>query len=164
MLKFIKKINPLAVLTLVLSFGLMSGSFAQRSALASRLDTVPAIQVNGLDAHIGKYIHALYAVGQLGFIDLSRNPELFVIRPQSQGLQITSGSMVIPSVQIEKTPGRGSYNMIVFVLSSSAQIKWENYSQNPNPTSYKYLGLIFKSEVDQFVSVNGEAKVIQVSY
>lgn len=161
MTKFLNKINLPAILTLVLGLGLMSGSFAQRNAFAGKFDTVPTIQVSGLDSQSGRYLHVLYAVGQLGFIDLnSRNPELFVIRKESQNVQITPGKLLIPSVQIEKTPGRGSYNMIVFAIANTPQIKWENYSQNPNPTSYKVLRVIFKAEVDSL----GEISAIPVSF
>ena len=159
------KFNLPALLTLILGLGLMSGSFAQRSALAGRIDTVPSIEVTLPAQFQGQYLHVLYAVGRPGFLTVSEpTPYIDIVRPQSQGQLVNSTKVTFPAVQIEKTPGRGSYNMIVFAVSRSPQMRWVNVDVNPNPTEYRYVGVILKPEVDAFTAQFGEGSTIQISF
>ncbi len=164
MKKTVKKINLPAILTLILGLGILSGSFAQRSALAGRIDTVPAIQVTTTKNQIGRYLHVIYAVGRPAFLNVSPIPYVDIVRPQSQTQQISSEVVVFPAVQIEKTPGRGSYNMVIFAISNSAKINWINADVNPNPTEYKFLGMIQKPQIDAFMNQDGIEKVLLFNF
>lgn len=162
---FAFKINLPAFFTLIMGLGLMSGSFAQRSALAGRIDTLPSIEVTVPAQFQGQYLHVLYAVGRPGFLTVGEPiPYIDIVRPQSQGQLVQSTKVTFPSVQIEKTPGRGSYNMVVFAVSKSPQIRWVNVDVNPNPTEYRYVGVLLKPEIDAFMAQFGETATIQISF
>lgn len=153
----LKRINLPALFTLLIGLGLMSGSFAQRTALAGPTDTVPAIQVTTSKDQIGRYLHVIYAVGRPGFLNVSPIPYVDIIREkESQTVLITSEVMMIPAVQIRKTPGRGSYNMVIFTVSKSANRNWVNADVNPNPTDYSFVGLIQKPQIDALGSPTEE--------
>lgn len=164
MTNVLKKMNLPALLTLLLGLGLMSGAFARRDALAGRIDTVPPIQVTVSKNLVGQYLHVIYAVGRPGFLNLSPVPYLDIIRPQSQSQLISSEVVTFPAVQIEKTPGRGSYNMVIFALSPSAQMNWVNVDVNPDPSGYSFLGMIQKPQIDGFLSQRGEGAVLQINF
>lgn len=151
----------LPLMTLILGLGIMSGSFAQRTAKAGRVDTVPAIQVNNAQKISGRYLHVVYAVGRPGFISVSQIPYLDVIRT-IKSVQATAPTVSFPSVQLEKLPLRGSYNMIVFVVSNSPTINWQNPDVNPN-VNYTWLKTIDKLTVDVFVNQNGAGSVLTFS-
>ena len=163
MMNVAKKLNLPAILTLVLGLGLMSGAFAQRSAFAGRTDVLPAIQVTVSKNYSGKYLHVIYAVGRPGFLNVSPIPYLDIIRPQSQAQVISSDTVVFPSVEIEKTPGRGSYNLVVFALSNSPKINWVNVDVNPNPSDYTFLSVIQKPQIDSFIGQQGLDKVLHIN-
>ncbi len=164
MMKILNKINLPALLTLLLGLGLMSGSFAQRSANAGPTDVIPAIQVSISRNLTGQYLHVIYAVGRPGALAISPVPYLDIIRTQSTSQQITGPAMTFPAVEIEKTPGRGAYNMVVFAVSASPTINWANVDVNPNPTQYTFVGIIQKPQIDAFVAQQGEGKSLQFSF
>ena len=166
MLKVLKKIEIIPLLTLFIGLGLMNGSLAQRKAMAGRVDTIPMLQISGLQAWAQNNnlslqnlsVHALYAVGRPGFLSVSRIPYLDIIR-QDKAQAITSDTVSFPSLQIEKESFRGSYNMIVFVVSltNDALVPWANPDVNPNPTSYKFLQVIEKPFIDTFLTQQSDA-------
>lgn len=158
-----KKLNLPALLTLILGLGLMSGAFAQRTAFAGRTDVVPAIQVTVPKVYSGKYLHVIYAVGRPGFLNVSPIPYLDIIRPQSQASLVNSEMVLFPSVEIEKTPGRGSYNLVVFTISNSPQINWVNVDVNPNPSDYSFLSVLQKPQIDSFIGQQGADKVLRIN-
>jgi hypothetical protein len=155
------KKSLLSFMTLFLSFGIMSGSFAQRSATAARQDLVPSFQVNNTENLNGKYIHVIYAIQKAGFIGVTPVPHLEKIRVvQTQKVQ--TNSVVFNSVTIEKEPFRGSYNVVVFVTSDKAQIRWANPDQSAS-TEYTYLTKIEKPSLDLFIKQQGESAVFGIS-
>lgn len=151
----------LPFMTLVLGLGIMSGSFAQRTARAGRVDTVPAIQINNTQSLAGRYIHVVYAVGRPGFISVSQIPFLDVIRT-IQTVQVAGPNVTLPALQLEKLPLRGSYNMIVFVISNAPSITWANPDVNPN-VNYTWFRTLDKVTVDTFLNQHGENGVLTIS-
>lgn len=155
------KQSALSILTLLFGLGIMSGSFAQRTASAARRDVVPSLQVNNTQNLNGKYVHAVYAIQRAGFIGVTPAPYLERIRTiQSQKVQ--TNSVVFPSVTIDKEPFRGSYNIVVVVVSSQATIRWVNPDQAVQP-QYQYLTKIEKPVFDLFLNQQGEAAIFGIS-
>ena len=151
----------LSMMTLFLGLGIMSGSFAQRTATAARQDLVPSFQLNKTESLNGRYIHAIYAIQKAGFIGVTPIPHLEKIRViQTQKVQ--TKSVVFNSVTIEKEPFRGSYNVVVFVVSDKSQIRWANPDQSAS-TEYTYLTKIEKPALDLFITQQGETAVFGIS-
>ena len=139
----------------------MSGSFAQRTALAGRQDLVPAIQLNNTQQYNGKFIHAVYAIQRVGFIGVTPVPYLEKIRLVTT-LKAQANNILFDSVVIEKEPFRGSYNIVVFVVSNLPTLQWVNPDQVAS-TQYQYLTKIEKANFDTFLSAQGEAAVFGIS-
>lgn len=151
----------LPALTLFFGLGIMSGSFAQRTALAGRQDLVPAIQLNNTQRYNGKYIHAVYGIQRVGFIGVTPVPYLEKIRTVTT-LKVQANSLLFNSVTIEKEPFRGSYNIVVFVVSDTPALRWINPDQGAS-TQYQYLTKIEKVNFDAFLNEQGEAAVFGIS-
>lgn len=142
----------------------MSGVFAQRNSYAGPIDTVPAIEAKISSTQINRYLHVIYAVGRQGFLNVGQILFVEIVR-QSTSLLIATEILVFPSIKIAKTPGRGSYNMVIFAISDSPQINWVNFDKNPAPTEYSFIRSISKNEIDAFISQpGGEDKVFKVSF
>lgn len=151
----------LSIFTLLLGLGIMSGSFAQRTATAARQDLVPAVQINNTQKYNGKYLHAIYGIQKAGFIGVTPAPHLEKIRVvQTQRVQ--TNTVLFNSVTIEKEPFRGSYNILVFVISDKPQVRWVNPDQAMQP-EYTYLSKIEKASLDLFVAQQGETAVFGIS-
>ena len=155
------RFSVLPILTLIFGLGIMSGSLAQRTALAGRQDLVPAIQLNNTQKFNGKFIHAVYAVQKAGFIGVTPVPYLEKIRVVTT-LKAQANSLLFNSVTIDKEPFRGSYNIIVFVVSDLPTLRWVNPDQVAS-TQYQYLTKIEKMAVDAFLNSQGEAAVLGIS-
>lgn len=156
------KPRMISILTLVLSLGIMSGSFAQRNASASRTDLVPAIQIMNTQSLNGKYIHAIYAVQRAGFIGVTPTPNLEKLR-SIQTQKVQSNVVSFPSLSIEKEPFRGSYNVVVFVVSDLPTITWVNPDQGAS-TQYEYITKVEKASFDLFMSQQSESAVFGISF
>jgi hypothetical protein len=151
----------LPFLTLIFGLGLMSGSFAQRTALAGRQDLVPAIQLNNTQSFNGKFIHTIYAVQKANFIGVTPVPHLEKIRLVTT-LKVQANSLLFNSVTIDKEPLSGSYNIVVIVVSDLPTLRWVNPNQGVSP-QYQYLTKIEKLRIDRFLSEQGEAAVFGIS-
>jgi hypothetical protein len=165
MLKALRKINLPATLSLVLSLGIMSGTLMQRSAYAGRTDVVPAFQIKLSKNNVGRYLQVIYAVGRPAFIGVSSIPLIDIIRPESKSVLITSETFTVPTVEIEKTPLRGSYNMVVFTISNDDKVNWvnENDTSKAYSPNYEYLMKLSKPDIDGFVlSHPGEAFTVNL--
>jgi|GEM_PF-3149035 hypothetical protein len=154
-------LSVLPLLTLIFGLGIMSGSFAQRTALAGRQDLVPAIQLNNTQKFNGQFIHAVYAIQRVGFIGVTPVPYLEKIRVVTT-LKVQSNTLLFDSVVIDKEPFRGSYNIVVFLVSDLPTLQWVNPDQGAS-TQYQYLTKIEKMNFDAFLSSQGEAAVFGVS-
>lgn len=155
------RLPALPLLTLIFGLGLMSGSFAQRTALAGRQDLVPAIQLNNTQKFNGQFIHAVYAVQKAGFIGVTPVPYLEKVRVVTTQ-KVQANSLLFNSVTIEKEPFRGSYNIIVFVVSNLPTLRWVNPDQVAS-TQYQYLTKIEKLTIDAFLGAQGELAVLGIS-
>lgn len=157
-------------LTLVIGLILISGSFTQKSANAARFETIPSIQVNKLGNLRGQYLTAIYAIGSRPII--STNPSQINISQvkESRTIYLTSDSMTLPAVQVEKEGFRPSYNIVVFVVSPQSNYSWINadgsipqgMTATSNHTS-SIMSSINKSDVDTFVTTNGAEAVLSVN-
>lgn len=152
-LKFRMNLAPIMFLIL----GVASFSQAQMQADAERIDTIPAIKVTNTQGLGGKYIHAIYAIGRHGFLNASPVPYLFTIRV-TYTHQVTGNDVEFPTVQLDKKPFRGSYNMIVLTLSDRPDVTWANPDANVL-TDYSILGIIDKPAMDHFISQSGTGAV-----
>jgi hypothetical protein len=157
------KLKPrlISIFTLLLSFGIMSGSFAQRTAMASRSDLVPSLQINNVQNLNGKYLHAIYAIQRAGFIGVTPTPNLDKIR-SIQTQKVQTNNVVFSSLNIEKEPFRGSYNVVVFVVSDQPNIRWINPDLGLS-LQYVYLSKVEKSTLDHFTAQQGESAVFGIS-
>lgn len=151
----------LPLLTLVFGLGLMSEAFAQRAAVASRMDTVPSIRINNTSSLHGRYIHVLYAIGRRLPLEMTRFPQLDIVRAANSVL-ISGSSVQFPGLTLEKITFRGSYNMIVIVSSNSPEIKWANPEDSVR-IDYSLLNIIEKSTVDTFIGQQGPEAVFSFS-
>lgn len=157
------KLKPslISIFTLLLSFGIMSGSLAQRSAVASRFDIVPVIQINNVQHLNGKYLHAVYAIQRAGFIGVTPTPNLEKIR-KIQTQKVQTNSVSFPNLSLEKEPFRGSYNVVVFVVSDQPSIRWVNPDQGLS-TQYQYLTKVEKNTLDFFTAQQGTESIFGIS-
>lgn len=155
------KLPVLPLLTLILGLGIMSGSFAQRTAFAGRQDVIPSIQLNNTQKYNGKFIHAIYAIQRAGFIGVTPAPYLERIR-SVMTLKSQSNSLLFNSVTIEKEPFRGSYNIVVFVVSDLPTLRWVNPDQAVT-AQYQYLTKIEKPVFDVFLNSSGETAVFGIN-
>ncbi|MFN9068224.1 MAG: hypothetical protein ACK5V3_13410 [Bdellovibrionales bacterium] len=155
------KNHILSFMTLLLSLGIMSGSFAQRSATAARQDLVPGFQLNRTQNLNGKYIHAIYAIQKAGFIGVTPVPHLEKIRVvQTQKVQ--TNSVIFNTVTIEKEPFRASYHVEVSEVTEKPQVRWANPDQSAS-TDYSYLTKVEKPSLDLFIKQQGEAAIFGIS-
>lgn len=163
------KLIIINALTLIIGLGLMSGSVSQR-AEAARFETIPSLQVNKLGNYRGQYLTVLYAVGSRPFISTDSTQISISQVKEARTVYISADSMSLPAVQVEKEGFRPSYNIVVFVVSPQANYSWVNadgsvpqgMSKTGNQMS-SLVNAINKTDVDGFVSANGEAGVLQVN-
>lgn len=163
------KLAVINLLTLIIGLGLMSGSVSQRDAQAARFESIPALRVNSLGNFRGQYLSVLYVVGSRPFIATDKSQINIAQIKDSRTLYITSDSMELPAVQVEKEGFRPSYNMIVFVISPQADFGWVNADGSvpqgglkTNNRQINLLNSVNKSDVDNFVSARGENAVLDV--
>lgn len=158
-------------LTLLIGLGLLTGSVSQRSAEAARFETVPSLQVNRLGNLRGQYLTVLYAVGSRPFISTDSSQINISQVKESRTIYITSDTLTLPSVQVEKEGFRPSYNMVVFVVSPQANYSWINadgsvpqgVTASDNHSS-SAISAINKTDVDSFISASGESAVLPVNF
>jgi len=120
------KLLIINALTLIIGLGLLTGSVSQRSAAAARVETIPALQINQLGNYRGQYLTVLYAVGSKPVISTSDSQINISQVKASRTINITGDSTTLPSVQVNKEGFRPSYNIVVFVISPSADYSWMN--------------------------------------
>lgn len=164
------KLIIINALTLIIGLGLMAGSFSNRNAEAARFETIPALQVNKLGNYRGQYLTVLYAVGSRPFISTDSSQITLSQVKESRTVYISDDSMSLPSVQVEKEGFRPSYNIIVFVISPQANYSWIN-ADGSVPQGLSLTGnhmsslvnAINKTDVDSFVSAQGETSTLQVN-
>lgn len=164
------KLIIINALTLLIGLGLMSGSFSQRNAEAARFEVIPSLQVNRLGNFRGQYLTVLYAVGSRPFISTDSAQITLSQVKESRTVYISDDVMSLPSVQVEKEGFRPSYNIIVFIISPQPNYSWVNADgsapQGGTLTNNHLSSLtnaINKSDVDGFVSAQGENGVLQVN-
>lgn len=164
------KLIVINALTLLIGLGLLTGSVSQRSAAAARFETVPALKVNRLGNMRGQYLTVLYAVGSRPFISTNSSQINISQVKEARTVYISDDSMSLPVVQVEKEGFRPSYNIIVFVVSPQANYSWVNADgsipQGVTSTSNHMSSLINainKSDVDAFLSAQGETATLQVN-
>lgn len=162
------KLIAINALTLIIGLGLMSGSVSKRSAEAARFETIPAMSINKLGNYRGQYLTILYAVGSKPFISTNRNQVTLTQIKESRTVLISSDSVRLPNVQVEKEGFRPSYNMIVFVVSPQANYSWINpdgsIPQGGTKTSNNMASLVEttnKTDVDNFIATQGSAATFQ---
>ncbi|WII73688.1 hypothetical protein QJS83_07345 [Bdellovibrio sp. 22V] len=164
------KLIIINALTLIIGLGLMSGSVSQRNAEAARFETIPALQVNKLGNMRGQYLTVLYAVGSRPFISTDSSQISISQVKESRTVYISDDAMTLPTVQVEKEGFRPSYNIIVFVVSPQPNYSWVNADGSvpqgmslTNNHMSSLINAINKTDVDGFVSAQGEAATLQVN-
>lgn len=164
------KLIIINALTLIIGLGLMSGSVSQRSASAARFETIPSLQVNRLGNMRGQYLTVLYAVGSRPFISTDSSSISLSQVKESRTVYISADSVTLPAVQVAKEGFRPSYNIVVFVVSPQANYSWVNADgsvpQGMIATENRMSSLINainKTDVDGFVTAQGESGVLQVN-
>jgi hypothetical protein len=164
------KLFIINALTLIIGLGLMSGSFSQRNAEAARFDTVPSLQVNKLGNFNGQYLTVLYAVGSKPFISTDTSQISVSQIKDSRTIFISSDTMTLPAVQVEKEGFRPSYNIVIFVVSPQSNYSWINTdgtipqgSTDTGNHSSSLISAVNKSDVDDFVTAQGADAVLQVN-
>ncbi len=164
------KLIIINALTLIIGLGLMSGSVSQRNAEAARFETIPSLQVNRLGNFRGQYLTVLYAVGSRPFISTDSSQITISQVKEARTVYISDDAMTLPAVQVEKEGFRPSYNIIVFVVSPQSNYSWVNADgsvpQGMSLTSNHMSSLINainRTDVDGFVSAQGEAATLQVN-
>lgn len=164
------KLIIINALTLIIGLGLMSGSVSQRNAEAARFETIPSLQVNRLGNLRGQYLTVLYAVGSRPFISTDSSQISISQVKESRTVYISDDAMTLPSVQVEKEGFRPSYNIIVFVVSPQPNYSWVNADGSvpqgmslTNNHMSSLINAINKTDVDGFISAQGETAVLQVN-
>lgn len=164
------KLILINALTLIVGLGLLSGSFSQKNAQAARFETIPSLQINHLGNLRGQYLTALYAVGSRPLISTHLSQINLSQVKEARTIYLTSDSMTLPTVQVEKEGFRPSFNIIVFVVSNEPNYSWVNadgtYPQGMTATnnhSSSILSSINKSDVDNFISANGANSTLPVN-
>nr|WP_295899840.1 hypothetical protein [uncultured Bdellovibrio sp.] len=164
------KLIIINALTLIIGLGLMSGSVSQRNAEAARFETIPSLQVNRLGNMRGQYLTVLYAVGSRPFISTDSSQISISQVKESRTVYISDDAMTLPSVQVEKEGFRPSYNIIVFVVSPQPNYSWVNADGSvpqgmslTNNHMSSLINAINKTDVDGFVSAQGETATLQVN-
>ncbi|MEK2646018.1 hypothetical protein [Bdellovibrio sp. BCCA] len=164
------KLIIINALTLIIGLGLMSGSVSQRNAEAARFETIPSLQVNRLGNMRGQYLTVLYAVGSRPFISTDSSQISISQVKESRTVYISEDAMTLPSVQVEKEGFRPSYNIIVFVVSPQPNYSWVNADGSvpqgmslTNNHMSSLINAINKTDVDGFVSAQGETATLQVN-
>ncbi|WP_374074022.1 hypothetical protein [Bdellovibrio bacteriovorus] len=164
------KLIIINALTLIIGLGLMSGSVSQRNAEAARFETIPSLQVNRLGNLRGQYLTVLYAVGSRPFISTDSSQISISQVKESRTVYISDDAMTLPSVQVEKEGFRPSYNIIVFVVSTQPNYSWVNADGSvpqgmslTNNHMSSLINAINKTDVDGFISAQGETATLQVN-
>ncbi|WP_413612368.1 hypothetical protein [Bdellovibrio sp. HCB-110] len=164
------KLIIINALTLIIGLGLMSGSVSQRNAEAARFETIPSLQVNRLGNLRGQYLTVLYAVGSRPFISTDSSQISISQVKESRTVYISDDAMTLPSVQVEKEGFRPSYNIIVFVVSPQPNYSWVNADGSvpqgmslTNNHMSSLINAINKTDVDGFISAQGETATLQVN-
>lgn len=164
------KLIIINALTLIIGLGLMSGSVSQRNAEAARFETIPSLQVNRLGNMRGQYLTVLYAVGSRPFISTDSSQISISQVKESRTVYISDDSMTLPTVQVEKEGFRPSYNIIVFVVSPQPNYSWVNADGSvpqgmslTNNHMSSLINAINKTDVDGFISAQGEASTLHVN-
>lgn len=163
------KLVIINALTLLVGLGLMTSSVSQRRAEAARVETVPALQIKQLGNYRGQYLHVLYVVGSRPFIATESSQINVSQVKEARTVYISSDSMPLTSVQVEKEGFRPSYNMILLVVSSSPEYSWVNAdgstpqgsSGSSNHTS-TLINAINKADVEDFLATSGEGAILGV--
>lgn len=164
------KLLMINALTLFIGLGLLSGSFTGKSANAARFETIPSLQINRLGNLRGHYLTAIYAVGSRPII--STDPSQINISQikESRTVYLTSDTVSLPAVKVEKEGFRPSYNIIIFVVSPTANYSWINADgtvpQGMNATENhlsSVMSSINKSDVDKFISTHGADEILAVN-
>lgn len=164
------KLLIINALTLIIGLGLMSGSVSQRSAEAARFEAIPSIQVNRLGNMRGQYLTVLYAVGSRPFISTDSSQITISQVKESRTVFISADSMSLPPVQVEKEGFRPSYNIVIFVVSPQPNYSWVNADGSApqgmsltNNHMSSLINSINKSDVDNFISAEGEKAVLNIN-
>ena len=164
------KLLAINTLTLLIGLGLMSGSVSQRNAEAARFETIPSLQVNRLGNLRGQYLTVLYAVGSRPFISTDSSQINISQVKESRTVYVSSDSVTLPTVQVEKEGFRPSYNIVVFIVSAQSNYSWVNADgtipqgmTNTSNHMSSLINAINKTDVDAFVSANGIDAVLQVN-
>lgn len=142
-------------LTLIIGLGLMSGSLSQRNAQAARFELIPPISVSGLGNHRGQYLTLLYVIASRPLIGIENSQITVVQVKESRTVYIAADEMSMPAVKIGKEGFRPSYNMVLAVLSNTADFSWINADGNLPPGStatsshrFENLKIISKSDIE----------------
>lgn len=164
------KLLIINALTLIIGLGLMSGSVSQRSAEAARFESVPALQVQKLGNYRGQYLTVLYAVGSRPFISTDSTQINISQVKESRTVYISADSMSLPKVQVEKEGFRPSYNVVILVVSPQPNYSWVNADGSApqgmtltNNHMSSVISSVNKSDVDKFLSTQGEDAVLKIS-
>lgn len=124
--KYLDKYFLAEAATILLAVGLMFGSFAERQANASRVDTVPSLMINNLGQYKGQFLTVFYILGNRPFLATSQS-QVDVDKVKSQKtLLIDKDQITMPAQQIEKENIRGSYNFVIIVVSTQDKPVWKN--------------------------------------
>jgi hypothetical protein len=164
------KLLIINALTLIIGLGLMSGSVSSRNAEAARFEAIPSLQVNKLGNYRGQYLTVLYAVGSRPFISTDSSQITISQVKESRTVFISADAMTLPKVQVEKEGFRPSYNIVIFVVSPQPNYSWLNADgstpQGVTLTNNHLSSLsssVNKSDVDSFVSAQGEDAVLNIN-
>ncbi|MFP5520131.1 MAG: hypothetical protein ACLGGX_09525 [Bdellovibrionia bacterium] len=165
------KLLIINALTLIIGIGLMSGSFSQRDAQAARFEQIPSLEVKKLGNFRGHYLTVMYGIGSKPFIATDDTQIILNQVKEVRSLVISGDEVKLPPVQVQKEGFRPAYNMILLVVSPQPNFSWVNadgsvpqgLSKTGNRMISKIL-VINKSDVDQFVSTQGEKSVLSVQF
>lgn len=164
------KLILINTLILIIGLGLVGGSMSQRNAEAARLEQIPPMQINKLGNYRGQYLTVLYAVGARPFISTESSQIILSQVKDSYTIPISADTMKLGSVTVAKEGFRPAYNIIVFIVSPQPNYSWVNADgtvpQGISATNYHMSSLISainKSQVDDFIAVQGSAAILQVN-
>lgn len=155
--------------TVIVTLGLLGGSFSSRSAQAARFDRVPALKVSKLGNLNGQTLTVIYAIGSRPFISTDSSQITITAVKEFRQVKITNDTVELPEVQIAKEGFRPSYNLIVLAVSPQENYSWRN-ADGSIPQGVKNTGnhaatlvhSINKKDVDDFVAANGEKAVYSI--
>lgn len=110
----------------IIGLGLMSGSFSANDAQAAAMETVPKIQIQKIGNFKGQYLTAFYAVGTRPFLSTDSSQVTLSEVKVSKTEQITADFVTLPALDLQKQGFRPGYNIVLIVISPSANFSFVN--------------------------------------